>query len=186
MYELKCKNRQSGFTIIELLVVVAVGGILASLAMPIYQAVVKNNCLTTKTNMLVGSFHLARSTAIKHKSNVTITAASVTASNEWGLGWSITLDEDRNYDSVLDANEDYNGNGVLDNNIAVRDVSLTCDATTFDEIGNDTVFVYGADGFIDAAGTFDVCDDRAGETGRQIKISNTGRLRTDSSYIGCS
>ena len=50
----------------------------------------------------------------------------------------------------------------------------------------DSIFVYESDGFIDAAGTFDVCDDRVEETGRQITISNTGRVNTNSSYSGCS
>ena len=54
-----------------------------------------------------------------------------------------------------------------------------------DTTANDTIFIYEPDGFIDSAGTFSICDDRTGETGRQISISITGRPSTNSEFT-CS
>lgn len=191
-------KKEIGYTVLELMITVAIAGVVVAFALPSYQTMVKNNCMTTGTNALVASFQQARSEAVKRGTEVTITAGNAGDSgNEWGTGWSITIDEDRNGNGNLDTGEDYNGNGVLDDAAPVRNVSLTCQNTTINEIApgaspnpadntdNDTEFVYLPSGFIDYPGTFDVCDDRTGEIGRQITISLTGRPSTNSNYAGC-
>jgi type IV fimbrial biogenesis protein FimT len=189
---MKIKNySSSGFTIIELLTTLAVAGILLSVAIPSYRDLVRNNCLTTNTNLLVVSFQQARSEAIKRRTDVTVAAAGT-----WANGWTIKLKEDRDDDAVMDTGEDYNGDGDLDADALVRTVTLGC-TTTITEIdaaaainpgdssAGDTSFVYGSDGFIDKAATFDFCDDRTAETGRQVRVSITGRPNTDSGF-SCS
>jgi hypothetical protein len=108
------------------------------------------------------------------------------SSNEWGTGWTITINEDRNGNSTLDTGEDYDGDSTLDAAASVRVVTINgCANTTINETGNVTSFTYGADGFIDASGTFEVCDNRSNETGRQLTISTVGRPSTNSSF-SCS
>jgi type IV fimbrial biogenesis protein FimT len=175
-------RNQSGFTIIELLVTVAVVGTLIAIALPNYNIFVKNNCLTTTTNNIVTSFQLARSEAIKRNNNVGIDTAS-----GWASGWRVFVDNNDDYD--YDAGTDE----------ILRDITTSCGIglMTITEIGgapasnpndstaNDTVFIYEPDGFIDSAGTFDICDDRTAETGREITISITGRPSTNSEFV-CS
>lgn len=179
-------NRETGFTMIELLTAVAIAAVLMVVALPNYQTMIKNNCLTNDTNALVSSFQQARSEAVKRSTTTTITAGNPgDASNEWGQGWTITIDEDRNGNGTLDAGEDYDGDGVLSNSALVRQVNLTCTATTIDEIADATTIKYTADGSADTHATFDICDDRTGETGREVTISFTGRPDTNSNFTGC-
>jgi len=190
-------RKNTGFTLLELMATLAIAAVLVAVALPNYREMVKNNCMTTGNNALVASLQQARSEAVKRSTNVTVSASNAgDTTNEWGTGWAITLDEDRDGDGVMDTGEDYNGNGALDAAALVRTVTLGCEATTIDEIApsgtpnpnpadktdNDTDFVYRATGFIDSPGTFNVCDDRTGETGRQITVSVTGRPSTNSEF----
>lgn len=171
---------------IELLTAVAIAAVLLVIALPNYQQMIKNNCMTTDANSLVSSLQQARSEAVKRSTTTTVTATNTgDSSNEWGLGWKITIDEDRNGNGTLDAGEDYDGDGALSNAALVREVSLTCTTTTIDEPADTTAITYGSDGFTNASAKFNICDDRTGETGRQVTISFTGRPSTDSDYTGC-
>jgi type IV fimbrial biogenesis protein FimT len=179
-------NRQSGFTMLELLTAVAVAAVLLVVALPNYQQMIKNNCLTTDANSLVTSLQQARSEAVKRSTTTTLTATNAAdSSNEWGLGWKITIDEDRNGNGTLDAGEDYDGDGALSNSALVREVGLTCTKTTVDEPADTTSITYDSSGFPSTSAKFNVCDDRTGETGRQVSISFTGRPSTESNYTGC-
>lgn len=180
MTKIKYMQYQGAFTLLELMVALAIGAILAAFAIPNYQQMVKNNCLTTKNNNLVTSLQQARSEAIKRKSTVTLTS---TAGTTWGGGWNVTINEDRNGNGALDTNEDYDGDGVLDAAALMRTVAPSCALTTI--TGSAASFNYSGDGFINAAGTFTLCDDRVGETGRQISINAVGRPNTVE-FLGCT
>ena len=91
---------ERGFTLVELLVVLVVGTILLTIAIPGYAILVNAGRLTGVTNDLVTALHLARSEAIKRGIRVTICkSASVMdptptcdpAAN-WQQGWLIFVD----------------------------------------------------------------------------------------------
>ncbi|NIN34726.1 MAG: prepilin-type N-terminal cleavage/methylation domain-containing protein [Gammaproteobacteria bacterium] len=175
--------KQAGLTLLELMATVGIAAILAAFALPNFSIMVKNNCITTSSNSIISSFHVARSEAVKRQATVTITAASADATNEWGTGWDVTLDEDRNNNGALDSGEDYNGNGALDAAALIRTVSLGCNLTTIDDPDDLTTFVYQPSGFIDRMGTLEVCDDRTAENGSVISLSATGRINTESDFV---
>lgn len=68
--------RQAGFTLVELMVVVAVVGVLAIAAAPAMTAMVNNGRITGSSEELVTSLQLARSEAVRRNSRVTICAGS--------------------------------------------------------------------------------------------------------------
>ena len=95
-----CKkfSKHAGFTLIELMIIIAIAGILVSVAIPSFNSIISSNRLTTYANELVTALNLARSEAVKR--GVQVTISNGTASSDWGSGWTIFTD--------------INGNGVLD------------------------------------------------------------------------
>ncbi len=168
---------QSGFNILELMTVVAIAGILLAVAIPSWTNTVKDNCLTTDTYSLISTLEYARSEAATLRQSVFVTASNSSDSgNEWGKGWTVWYDK--------------NNNGSMDTGEQLRVVQLTCSATTMNQTSSGGAqIVYRPTGFLPETTTndvkIDVCDDRTGETGREISISITGRPTVNSSFM-CS
>jgi type IV fimbrial biogenesis protein FimT len=82
-----------GFTLIELMITLAVMAILLGIAAPSFNNVVLSNKLSSYANNLVASANLARSEAIKRNSAITLCASSngtsCAASGGWEQGWVI-------------------------------------------------------------------------------------------------
>lgn len=79
-----CPN---GFTLIELMVTVAVVAILAVVAMPNLLSVINNNRLASQTNELITSLQMARSEAVRLNTPVTVcrstNGTSCAAAGSW-------------------------------------------------------------------------------------------------------
>ena len=84
-------NRDSGFTMIELLVTVAIAAIVLAIGIPNFSKLLKENRTTTQTNLFVSSVNLARSEAVKRGVPVTLCASTDTIScaesTDWSTGW---------------------------------------------------------------------------------------------------
>lgn len=94
-------NGQSGFTLIELMMAVAIGIILMTMAVPSFQSIVLNNRLATKANELIADLHYARSEAIKQGRTATMCISSNGTScagsgTNWAAGWLVWVDTDGN------------------------------------------------------------------------------------------
>ncbi|MHB1188709.1 GspH/FimT family pseudopilin [Thiobacillus sp.] len=89
-----------GFTLVELLVVLAVGAILLAIAFPGYAFLVNSSRLAAVTNELVSAIQLARSEAVKRGTRVTVcktdnAMAAMPACNtaaSWQQGWLVFVD----------------------------------------------------------------------------------------------
>ena len=52
--------KPTGFTLIEMMIAIAIGAILMAIAVPNFRSFVRNNHLITETNTLVGHINVAR------------------------------------------------------------------------------------------------------------------------------
>lgn len=83
------KKYNSGFTLIELVVALAIIAILMAYAIPSYNEFSKRQALTNENNDLLGDLGFARSLAIGNGSTVTVSAKTVGVDTEWSNGWDV-------------------------------------------------------------------------------------------------
>ena len=83
-------TQQQGFTLIELMITLAISAILLSVAAPAYQSFIGSTALTTATNDLVAALNMARSEALKRDGAVTLRGGDAdTASDDFADGYCI-------------------------------------------------------------------------------------------------
>lgn len=164
---------ERGFTLIELMVTVAVLAILLSIAIPSYRTFVMNSRMASQTNDLVTALSLARSEAVKRAANVTVCASSngATCAGSWNLGW-IVLDA---AGTPLRVQQALGGASTLSGG---TDVASTI---TFTASGRTTIPITATA----ASTTLTLCPPTpASVQGRAIQIERTGR--SSSSPVACS
>lgn len=81
------QKHNSGFTLIELTVTLAIAGMLMYFAIPAYSDFSRRQSLSNETNDLLSDLGFARSLAIENGSNVTVT--STDGDVNWTNGWNI-------------------------------------------------------------------------------------------------
>lgn len=166
-------NRTPGFTLIELMVTIAVASILLTLAVPSFQSMVENNSLTTQINLLVGALNGARSEAVKRGQRVSICksndATNCASSGGYEQGWIMFVEEGTNNpgernpgsETLLRAGE------ALKPGYSLR--------------GNGTTLIkyisYFPSGEANANGRFILCKDNDIHKSRGAVVISSGRLR---------
>ena len=117
------KREICGFTLIELMVTIAVLAVLASLVAPPFRQLLAAQRVRTTSYDMVGDLVLARSEAIKRGRNVTITPIA----SDWTLGWSV---------SVASTSEVLGGQGPVGNDVQFTVAPI---AVIFDRNGRTSV-----------------------------------------------
>ena len=92
-------NASKGFTMTELVMVMAIVAILAAIGVPSFKYVTASNRIASEINGLLGDMQFARSQAVKEGQSVTVCASSdganctgSPAGSAWQHGWIVFLD----------------------------------------------------------------------------------------------
>lgn len=86
------------FTLIELVVVLAIASILVTLAVPGFRGFFQDSRATTQSNLLLSALTLARNRAVTQGVPVSVCAANTSRTNcagsnmDWGQGWLVFTD----------------------------------------------------------------------------------------------
>jgi len=106
MRVVKHMNKETGFTVIELMVTLAVAVVLVTMAVPAFNTFMQNNRITAQANDLLTALNASRDEALKRRATVTICSSSdgSTCSGNWHDGWIVFTDD--NADSIVDVGTD--------------------------------------------------------------------------------
>lgn len=88
--------RQRGFSLIELMVTVALLAILLAMGLPSFQGSLRSNRVATATNELIAAINLARVEALRNPNGAALCASAdgETCSDAWATGWMVWIDAD--------------------------------------------------------------------------------------------
>ncbi len=94
----KKSKKQKGFTLIEIMVAVTIVAIFASIAVPSFSQLIRNNRIPVTTNEFMSGLVLARSEALKRSRTVTLCASNnqstCSGGTDFATGWIIYADCD--------------------------------------------------------------------------------------------
>ena len=161
-----------GFTLIELMIAVALTALLLGLAVPALDMFTTNARQTGAINDFVSSMHIARSTAVTTNFRTTVCASESGINCEpvdWDRGWIVF--NDRDADQAVDNDENIvaSSNGID---------GLSIQSGEFGQFlmyrPNGRVMTTSAAG---NAGQFTVCDNRGSDYAKVLIVDLSGRPR---------
>lgn len=147
-------TRFKGFTLIELMVSIAVAAILLTIAMPSLDKVSANNALKSTTRDLVSTLNTARSQSISTRTDILIEPAA----DGWSAGWSIVYDN---------AAAETSQNFLPNQDVTVSRVN-----------SNDALTYLSRGGLQGGTAEFTICHTKLTQ-GRRISVSFLGKVTTE-------
>ena len=181
-------KKSFGYTLIELMSMLAVVSILVSVGLPLMNVFFESNRMISNTNDLVAGLNIARSEAIKQQIRITLCqsadTASCTGTGQWEDGWIVF--------------QDPNGNATVDGGERILRLSAGADGNQVTIRSNDVINLitnsvsFTSRGLPKAlngatlSGTFRICDNRGRKTNadgtttvaRGVSLSPSGKVRS--------
>lgn len=169
-------RRSQGFTLLEVMVTLAIAGILVAIGVPGLTAFIANNRMVSQVNTMVGLMNAARVEAIAQRRTVTVcgSADGVVCNGSWSNNWIAFIDR--------------NGNGVINTTvpaaatddvvIRVAPVQRPLTVALLSSDNAKTTVQFNSQGFsADGNGvTFRFCDGRGDTYARGAILLASGRI----------
>ena len=149
-------NTNRGFSIPELMLVLAIAAVMAALAVPNFNSLLVNNRMTAEVNNMVGVLNVARSEAVRRGQPVEVCASTNQSTCNGGANWENGLIA-RAGGTVIRVVEEFPNNFTLRSAQFVNSVTFQPNA------------------FTNQSGTFRFCDQRGQSAARGILMTVTGR-----------
>ncbi len=141
-----------GFTIIELMVVLVVMGLLMTVGVPSFRALMADNQANNSAQEMLYALQLARAEAVKRNQMVSLCPSSdqtsCTGSGNWHVGWIMFLDT--------------SGNGVRDSSEQIIRIQNPLDTTV--TLTGPTAIQYATGGYLEPAATQSIQASATGST----------------------
>lgn len=162
----------AAFTLMEMMITIAIAAILFSAALPSIQSIIQNNRIQSYSSNLQSALAFARSEATKRSTPVSVCPAGDANLNscgtDWTLGWIIFTNPDQNTVYANSATE-----------ILLKTESALSTTTTITTAPSTSVLTYTSQGFANTATQNVQITIKAtgctGSAGRIISINPTGR-----------
>lgn len=189
-------KKYSGFSLIELMIALAVLSIIISVGLPRMSVFFKGSRMVTNANDLIAGLHIARSEAIKRNNRVSICKSSnandaspscAIGAGGWDQGWFVFV-EGRDDGNVFGQYTAADG-AVLRVNTGAEGANVTITADSSGITNYVTFTSRGVPKLNNGAGQsgiFRICDARGLSNARGVILNASGRVRTtkDSAKIG--
>ena len=176
--DINAMKRQNAFTLVELMVTLAVLGIGLMIAVPSFISITRSNRNATETNTLIGALNFARSEATKRGAVI-----SVCTSNDgqtcatgigWTSGWIVFFNTDADFPAQVDAGEEIlRVYGATSPGNTISASAALADSIT-----------YNASGFTTGQGEFVFCDNTGSASARKLSLTRIGRVSLTSTGVG--
>ncbi len=176
MRQQKITISRNGFTLVEMLMALAIGAIVLSYGLPGWMEFVRNQRLHSAQTQLASSLAFARGYAIREHVYVIVCPGDDTGCNDgnsWHNGWVAFEDHNRNREKdpedrlILRENALYNGVHILS---SVHRARLRFNTLGLAPGSNASLWL---------------CDMRGHQSGRRIVVSNSGRTRLQNHTDRC-
>ena len=178
-------RREQGFTLVEVLVAVAIAAVLAAIALPNMSTFIQNNARSSRMNELTLAFNIARNEAVAKQTIVTVCASTTLPTpvnytcnntNAYQNGWIVMSDANADgvvngADQVLRITEpDMAGSATL---IGTDSLGASIPRVSFNSTGQATGLTVNL-----TRVKFTYCDSRGVNAARAIIMMRTGHAKT--------